>query len=166
MGLDVTSFGKVELVQAIAQDDGDRSEREEGDSEEYLWEGPAANRMAPLVPGFYKTSADSVCFRAGSYRGHNRWRSDLARLAGLSQDAAAWDSPGPFAELIYFADNEGTIGPVASAKLADDFRQWRDRACAFAGDMAGDDRTWFISVYDAWMQAFTLAANEGAVKLH
>jgi hypothetical protein len=167
MGLDVTAFPKVELKQAIKSDDVKWDEREDEEDEEYLWEGPAADRMAPLVPGFYKTSPGSVGFRAGSYGGYNRWRSQLAQLAGLSQDDAAWNTPGPFSELVYFADNEGTIGPEACTKLAADFRAWRDRACAFAGEFPEvHERMWFVSRYDDWMQAFELARDGGAVKLH
>lgn len=165
MGLDVTSYYKVELVVAAEVDELEAlglADRDE-DAETYLWEGPCVNRMAPLVPGFYRTTGACETFRAGSYGGYNYWRSELAKIAGLSSDRSAFDSPGPFAELVYFADNEGTIGPMASAKLATDFAEWHGRAKAHASLL--DDDGWFMCRYEDWWAAFNLAKNGGAVQL-
>lgn len=161
MGLDVCAYRTVELV--LASEMTENRDRD-NEGETYLWEGPAVNRMAPLVPGFYRYSPESAHFRAGSYSGYGRWRSQLARLAGLAETDAAWDSAGPFAELVYFADNEGAIGSVACAKLARDFAEWRDRAKAYAATLGGDG-DWFLSRYEEWERAFNIAKDGGVVKL-
>lgn len=127
--------------------------------------------------------ADSHAFRAGSYRGYNTWREWLAKLAGYpavldsiedrsgihNHSRGAWNaSGGPFFELINFADNEGTIGPVVSARLAKDFAEWDERAKA-AAEAADDDaesRKWFYEKYQDWRRAFELAAENGAVDFH
>lgn len=69
------------------------------------------------------------------------------------------DGTSPFFELIHFADNEGVIGPVVSAKLAKDFRDNYERAKAF-----GDG--YWLSKYEKWMAAFEMAADNGAVEFH
>lgn len=65
-------------------------------------------------------------FRAGSYSGYNAWRRDLAEqfnpygpgagTGGLG-DYIAPDPEKPFYELIWFADNAGTICELAAANL-------------------------------------------------
>jgi hypothetical protein len=75
------------------------------------------------MTGFY--------FRAGNYSQHAEFRQLLARAA-LNVDADdIYADPDPFRdnpffELIYFADTEGCIGPLAAADLAADFAQGRE----------------------------------------
>lgn len=111
--------------------------------------------------------ADSYGFRAGSYGGYNRWRSDLARLSGFATIEEAWSSTieFPFRELINFADNEGIIGPVVSAKLAKDFAENEKKAEAFAATF-GANGGWWLLKYREWRNAFEMAADNGAVDFH
>lgn len=164
MGLDITAFAKVELVLAVDIKSVDWDKTDESEGQEYLWEGPAFDRMAPLVPGFYKVSEDQEGFRAGSYSGYGQWRRQIATMVGLSRDEGSWNTPGPFSELVYFADNEGTIGPTACKKLAQDFSEWRERALEFSRTTG--DAEWFMRKYNDWHGAFMLAAECGAVKFH
>lgn len=101
-------------------------------------------------------------FKAGSYSGYGAWRDRLAQLAGHGDREARHASPitGPFAELIDFADNEGVIGPIVSAKLAKDFAAWE---AEFERRCPADDRDWFMHFYRLWRRAFEMAADEGAV---
>jgi hypothetical protein len=73
-----------------------------------------------LQGGCYATTDQSKVMRfpAGSYGGYNLWR---ARLQELYNPELLPD--GPFYELIWFADNEGCIGPVAALNLLADFRE-------------------------------------------
>lgn len=118
--------------------------------------------------------ADTFGFRAGSYSGYNDWREQLAKLAGYPaaphkdydgkivqrHAQGAWDAlAGPFWELINFADNEGTIGPVLAKKLARDFAMFENDA-----DATGD--AWFIARYADWKRAFEMASDGGAVEFH
>lgn len=121
---------------------------------------------------------DVFDFEAGSYGGYGMWREQLARLAGYpmvddgrpSAARWAWDHPDlaaekPFVELINFADNEGTIGPLASRALVTDFEQWIDRAWRYQPTTEGSrDAAWFYDKYIDWYRAFTFAADGGAVK--
>ena len=63
--------------------------------------------------------------------------------------------------MIDFADNEGCIGPVVSAKLAKDFHEHRG---AFAiGINVGE---FDLALYDSWTEAFQTVAGNGFVLFH
>jgi hypothetical protein len=95
-------------------------------------------------------------FRAGSYGGYGQWRADLQQQFNPGRVA-----DGPFYELIWFADNEGCIGPGAAKDLLEDFRVHFERYMPPA-----DQHAWFMSKYVGWMKAFELAADGGLVQLH
>ena len=131
-------------------------------------------RTDGLAEGRYAASR-SLHFRAGSYSGYNRWRDELAKLAGYkavwhkapydktgeeSHAAGAWEAAeGPFWELINFSDCEGFIGPKTSAKLALDFAEFQPKADAV-------EDPWFRDLYARWREAFEVASNGGAVDFH
>ena len=83
------------------------------------------------------------------YSGHAEFRQMLARAA-LNVDAKdVYVDPGqfrdmPFFELIYFADTQGHIGPLAAADLAADFADGRDTGVRARLDEADQ------SLYDDW----------------
>jgi len=116
-----------------------------------------------LEGGCYELTAETEthAFRAGSYGGYNRWRADLARQFNPGPPHA---ENGPFFELVWFADNEGSIGPEAAKDLLEDFRAYEDR---YAPDVA--DAWWrdgYVARYRDWMRAFELAADGGLVDFH
>jgi hypothetical protein len=94
-------------------------------------------------------------FRAGSYSGYNAWRADLQR-----QFNSETEPDGPFYELIWFADNEGCIGPDAAKDLLADFREHADAysPCGY--------EDYFREKYADWTRAFELAADGGLVYFH
>ena len=167
MGLDVSAFSKVENVDDETEIDGtfvrlylNRSFLERADG---------------LVEGLYSYDK-KVEFRAGSYSAYNAFRDLLARFALDAPAEDVWKDPGrfhgrPFYELINFADNEGTIGPRTSAKLARDFRENAGKAFDFAkaidktAHFAGIDE-YFVETYQLFAEAFDLAADGGAVAFH
>lgn len=120
-------------------------------------------RAEGISPGVYSYD-EKFGFHAGSYGGYNEWREELARRAGYPvgdgderhrHSSGAWAAGGgPFWELIHFSDSEGVIGPVVSAKIANDFATFQDAA----GKVG-----WFAECYAKWRRAFEMAADGGAV---
>lgn len=98
-------------------------------------------------------STETHGFRAGSYGGYNEWRRGLQEQFNLPRRP-----DGPFYELIWFADNEGSIGPEAAADLLVDFRA--HAASAFPED------DWARAKYADWVKAFELASTGGLVSFH
>lgn len=111
-----------------------------------------------LVGGCYAVTSETKThgFRAGSYGGYNVWRSDLQRQFNPDREP-----DGPFYELIWFADNEGSIGPDAARDLLADFREHAD-----AYDPASDWKDYSREKYADWTRAFELAADGGIVSFH
>jgi len=103
-------------------------------------------------------------FRAGSYSGYGAWRQDLAKqfnpapIVGLREGMQEPDPDLPFYELIWFADNEGTISGEASADLLRDFRAY--------AETYQPANPWFREAYADWTRAFELAADGGLVDFH
>lgn len=103
-------------------------------------------------------------FRAGSYSGYNAWRTHLASQFNLSTDDDGMPDPAlPFYELIWFADNEGCIGPEAAFHLLDDFRVHKGVYVPTGWERDVGRPT---TKYDEWMRAFELAADGGLVRFH
>lgn len=94
-------------------------------------------------------------FPAGSYTGYNWWRADLQRQFNPDTKPDA-----PFYELIWFADNEGSIGPEAASDLLADFVEYADRYAP------ADHTDWATQKYRDWTRAFELAAVGGLVRFH
>lgn len=171
MGLDVTAYSKlVEAPDAERDEDGGLVD----------WQGMASfydnqdfpGRFEGLKEGMaYKTDGECSGLSSG-YGTYNGWREELAKLAGYpvqmreqygreveSYCAACWGgAEGPFSEQINFSDCEGSIGPVVSAKLANDYAEFADKAEAVGG--------YFWEKYQEWQEAFQLAADNGAVNFH
>ena len=123
-------------------------------------------RDAGLDGSGHYSYTEAIDVFSGAYSRYNRWRENLAKLAGypLTADhdgrmmhaAACWNgATGPFSELIDFADNEGVIGPVVAAKLARDFAEWDERAKAVHGE--------FYEHYGDIRRGCDLAAQGGAL---
>ena len=103
-----------------------------------------------------------------SYAEHNQWRADLARRYNgrgpgegteRAGDFSAPEPGGPFYELLWFADNEGTLCQLAATSLLDDFRRFEKEYAAEHDDNA-------VRVYRHWMRACELAADGGLIDLH
>jgi hypothetical protein len=114
-----------------------------------------------IVGGCYAITPQTEThrFRAGSYGGYGAWRDDLREQFNPESDP-----DGAFYELIYFADNEGAIGPEAAADLLKDFEQYANAYAAAHSQGYGGDQ--FRERYDDWTRAFRLAAHGGLVDFH
>lgn len=172
MGLDITSYSKLQRIgkhfegpwcsdydgqhiQAFAYAAFPRSLR----GVPYLAPEVSRDGTEFLAGGCYQTTeaTKTYPFSAGSYVGYGLWRADLAEQ--FNPDA---DPEGPFFELIYFADNEGVIGPEAAADLLADFREHAERYLS-PGEQAGE---YYRDRYRDWTRAFELAADDGLVVFH
>lgn len=161
MGLDITAYQQL---------------TEDKDGDIILWiNDDFPGRADPFDdPKLCFTATKTYEFRAGSYSGYNGWRDQLAKLAGYpstdhpsphqkgesSHAAYVWKNhpEGPFAELIDFADNEGTLGTKVCQKLLQDFKEFEAKAKQEDG--------YFWAKYQEWTKAIELAADNGAVAFH
>lgn len=182
MGLDITAYSKLEMVDVVYDADGDPIDpvtREplgypDTDLARVYVNPDFPERADGLARGYY-LYGETLGFRAGSYSYYSRWREELAGLAGYPESpgegllasrhprsSGVWqsDGGGPFWELINFSDCEGAIGPETSAKLAKDFADFRERLSREAVSFG------FTEGYDNFEQAFRLAADGGAVCFH
>jgi len=180
MGLDISAYRKLTKLDVLFNEDGEPVDPETRETlDDYL--KVYAN---PDFPGRAEGLEDHACYSyadaehvfSRSYGGYNRWRETLAKLAGYPMDerqmfgvreashaAAAWNgkvkSVAPFWELVNFADNEGTIGPVVAAKLLRDFIEFDERAKAIT---EGD----FYEGYCDMRRGLEMAADGGALSFH
>ena len=168
MGLDITAYRKLKPAENVELDEDGNPV----DYDNYFRPGAGMDWSEGAFPGRGEgIDSDTTYsfekrhgFRAGSYGGYSEWRNQLARLAGwdsnndrYNKDPSEFEGK-PFFELIWFADNEGVIGPIVSAKLLKDFKAYLPAA------EQQDD--WFLDRYRDWMNAFEMAADGGAVDFH
>lgn len=181
MGLDITAYRKLTKLNAVFNADGEPIDPETheplDDYVQFYVNSDFPGRNGSIEHKAVYSYSDSHDFRAGSYGSYNNWRERLAELADypavehetvtgyapsrqIRRDAAAWRGlceGKPFVELVNFSDCEGVIGPEVSAKLANDFADFDERAKA-----TGDE--WFYDRYCDWRKAFEMASDDGAVK--
>lgn len=173
MGLDITAYRKLTPANGNEAFD-ETGELKYEDNWTQFYKNPDFPGRADDIQDRHAYKAeDSEGFCAGGYGGYNRWRDQLAELAGYpltkymqygqeqqSHAAACWKGvEGPFSELINFSDCEGVIGAAVSAKLAKDFADFQEKA-----DAHQDER--FRDKYAEWRKAFEMAADAGAVHFH
>jgi hypothetical protein len=166
MGLDITAYRQLKLAPDAAIDEGGNPAEWQKfwrpgasmDWSEKNWLGRAkgiANSNALY------SFAEEFDFQAGSYSGYNDWRNWLAQVAGWRSAEDAWKAGGgAFFELIYFSDSEGVIGSEVSAKLAEDFAEYDEKARSMGED------GYRYKKYQEWRRAFEMAADGGAVDFH
>lgn len=184
MGLDITAYSNLSYVGHHEQASEDECSYDEETWERVHVEAFAYNSFPhalmgvpnvqskraggePFLSGgcFAVTSAtESHSFRAGSYSGYGQWRSDLAALFNPYREQGSPSPERPFYELIWFADNEGTIFTQAATSLLEDFRKHEDAyRHAHVGMKYGD---YLVRKYLDWMRACELAAQNGCIDFH
>lgn len=171
MGLDITvyeghplSVGCEDYADIASQGDMSRRFEKARDlgyrilrpADDFIWQ------FDGLLLGHPYTVERAWNFRAGSYSSYSAFRDALTKLVGyepreyIDKCVTALDlgdsPPLPFWQLVYFSDCDGTIGPVACAGLAKDFRTWLCRAKAYAKTrpLIGED---FMELYRTWSNA-------------
>lgn len=113
---------------------------------------PIVGRGSFLTGGCYAPTPGTEEYEAwsGSSTAYVRWRTHLR-----DQFNARTDPDGPFYELIWFSDCEGTIGPGAALDLLADFTE-------HASDYRPPD-DWHRAVFDGFTRACSLAADGGLI---
>lgn len=181
MGLDITAYSHLTYV-GHHEEWADEDDHYDKHHEAYAYTAfPHALLGVPNVgekQGYSETFLSGGCFevtekteshgfRAGSYGGYNEWRRDLAARFNPYADGGRGepDPEKPFYELIWFADNEGTIAELTAASLLADFREHEVeyRAAHEPGSYSGD---YDIERYLDWMRACELAADGGLINFH
>lgn len=161
-GWSVTSYGDVHDADDDYIDDHHTFDTEMTEAE---WPG----RTEGIVHGqvYYAPQDSGMWFQVGAYSAYGDWRNKLANVIGYEVADDVWENYGeeegkdlPFYELINFSDCDGLIGPVVSAKLADDFETFDELAFACSESGAWED--WY-ELYKKWKTAFKVAADRGAV---
>lgn len=183
MGLDITAYSHLKHIGQHEKDPA-LNEGEPGSLNDWCYYEnhveafaydcfPASYRGLPVLRterefvfgGCYETTEHTKIhkFCAGSYGGYNAWRKALANQFNPQPEVPGESYGGepdpekPFYELIWFADNEGTIGPDAAKDLLVDFREHADTYAPFPR---------FHDPYQDWLRAFELAADGGLVRFH
>lgn len=178
MGLDIRAFSKLKRIDAAFDDEGEPIDPVTCESVDYdlrVYINPDFPGRCNLADNGIYTAEANFCFCAGSYGWYNRWRDELARIAGYPAkqvdrygsgrietryDQSAFEADGgPFWELIWFSDCEGIIGSEIAKKLHNDFIEFQAKADA-------SPELGFRERYANWRKAFELAADDGAVEFH
>lgn len=158
MGLDVTAYGRIQLIRV---DPDPNAEWWDWPHQFRAWVNPDFPGRAGDVEhlGVYN-SERHMDFQAGGYGGYNQWRDQLRSLGGLSPDWKVVEATpgGPFWEQVWFSDCEGIIGCAVSAKLAADYAAYDAKAAVISN--------YFYDKYKLWRAAFEMAADGGCVRFH
>lgn len=177
MGLDVSAYAKIKKIGCLFDVDGEpvdpvTRKPVEGEYFQAHVNHDFPGRADDIEDRAIYIYENSDRLAAGSYGYYNRWRDELARLAGYpkgqyeqygnkydSYCAACWNgATGPFSELINFSDAEGVIGAVVARKLAADFAEFQAAADRIGGE--------FAAKYSEWRKLFEMASNSGCVLFH
>jgi hypothetical protein len=163
MGLDITAYSHLRHLGQHA--DGQWCQHEDhiqafayADFLASFRDIPILDREHPFVyGGCYEETpeTETLGFHAGSYGGYNRWRDHLRE-----QFNPRTLPTRPFYELIWFADNEGCIGPQAAGDLFMDFQGYRALYVS---------PSWIVGYpdpIDDWGRAFELASHDGLIRFH
>lgn len=164
MGLDITAYSRLTAVGKHVEDWCEEDDHVHAFSYDSF---PQSFRGIPILGTDYfpdgsafleggcyavTDNTETHGFRAGSYGGYNVWRANLQEQFNPDRHP-----DGPFYELIWFADSEGTIGPEAARDLLADFQELADPDVVPAG---------WPNRFSDWTRAFELAAADGLVRFH
>lgn len=158
MGLDLTAASRLTYLRPVEPEEYDLP-----DDTIALYLADHPDQTDGLADGLYQIEGQKIRVTGGSYHGYNDWRAWLARTFVGVEPEAIWAHPeqyreAPFYPLINFSDAEGFIGPVTSRILAADFARFADQVPTCA------PYPWYVARYTDFAAAFTLAADDGAVR--
>jgi hypothetical protein len=196
MGLDITFYQSTERIPAHAtswvDDAGDAHECEH--NVVMLWSASGqfssdtfAFTQRGLDSEYHFESTGETAWWHMSYGTYSLWRACLLHLVrpdlvlpegeqakngGRSYYPAVYEMDDqefqqiPFAELIDFADNEGTYGPEVAAELLKDFREYADRAESEFGTIFPTWTDYFREKYREYMDCLSIVGPTGLVDYH
>jgi hypothetical protein len=168
VGLDIMAFSKLKKTDHKIP--SDQWCEEEGHHQAYIISPDFYQSLKGLEENYCYAETpetESISFHGGSYGGYNVRRSQLWKMAtGLSNDTWPDNVDAlrdlPFFELVYFADNEGTIGSEAAVQLYGDFKAYHDQWNAEHTTEHERYNNW----YENFMRACELAADNGLIDFH
>jgi hypothetical protein len=105
---------------------------------------------------------------AGSYAGYGRFR-DMLKSCFADDTRSIREQPdAPFFELVWFADNEGTLLTQACTELLEDFTIGRAKWVGFIEETVPSlqGSAYYVRKYDAWIDALEIAADGGLLDFH
>lgn len=158
MGLDVTAYRNVRIVDCNFDDDGcpvDENGKYNGSVVVPFINGDFPGREDGLEEGKAYAFDEEYSFRAGSYSTYSSFRCDLEVLADWPDDEFPSED-WPLFQLIAFSDCDGTLGPVVCKKLYQDMLSLKDKAQAMYDAQ-------FVYKFNNWLKAFELASDNGMV---
>jgi hypothetical protein len=171
MGLDITAYEKLEASYETVED------IEEGTAGYSLYTHKETefenSSTGLLLDTYYDSTGEEYGFRAGSYGGYNQWRNQLSFIVNNIYANDLYKEYQTFeriqeegfkmAELIYFSDCDGYIGPEVCQKLYVEFRDNEQFAKDYA-EQSNDEH--FYVVYKDFLEAFKIVGDAGAVSFH
>ena len=161
MGLQITAYNRLELVEGTKEQEQDYFENVNSRIIT-LFDNPEFPFHIGMLKGhtLYKIKGQSFSFRSGNTRSFKEWKEWLAKVGGYKELSDVWKTKqyGPFVELLNFSDSEGTIGPVLSRKLSQDFNDYEEIAKEKTKELA-----YGYDFYKNWKKAFNLAARDNGV---
>lgn len=174
MGLDITAYTKVKLIETLEDIEEWETKYWMADNDtqtDYIYSGYFKDGnyhkewAEGLEPGGVYKYEDCHSFRAGSYSGYNRWREWLSMLGLGVMPETVWKNAKlyenkPFYRLINFSDCEGIISSKFSKELAKHFADHQSIVDA------SDSDEYYKEKYTDWRKAFELAADNGYVSFH
>ena len=117
----------------------------------------------------------NTSFVAGTYRGHELFREQLAAFSGLTLEQA-WDAwkldeermpqggdDIPFILLINYPNESGVLDTDTCKQLAKEFEANEAKFIEFARKTGLEE--WFVENYRTWKNAFKMASDGGVVRL-
>ena len=121
-----------------------------------------SQRFGYLGSRWYQASGAGPATHS-SYGEHSAYRSALmtAYWGGTENfgwSGASYDPDKPFIDLIYFADNEGLLGPDACARLAADYAA---NDVALLAVVAED---FYVRLHEQWRAAVNHSASGGCIR--
>ncbi|SOK58627.1 hypothetical protein [Yersinia phage fHe-Yen9-04] len=184
MGLDITAYQNIKIIDSPDLDDNDEiiglSYDEYFNVYNYTYFKEHFKDLE--VNGYYEFE-DSFNFRAGSYGGYNSWRNELAfivcKLNNLSSTLPSdtknlysniiWNLPEnnniPLYKFINFSDCEGIIGTeycnIIYKELLSIETEFKSHNYMFDDAYNHNNK-----LFDNWLLAFKMGSENGCVSFH
>lgn len=180
MGLSISGYNKVKIVDRIVDPDIDYPLFYTEYNSYFIYQLGTLRKNSIYM---MSDLSEKYSFSIGSYSFYNKWRNDLAIMAGYMDAKNVWNDKSfkpnnlrliklnkinnkeiiikPFYELIKFSDCEGLIGNIVCKKLYQDFVDFDDAAKIF-----GDRLPYFYDKYCNLKEVFRFASDDGLVYFH
>lgn len=112
---------------------------------------------------FYKCYGKKMYFGSGNKVEYEDFLNHLVRISGFNniEEIINFREPAYFKELINFSKEEGTIGPIISNKLYNDFKDNFNIASCYFEHCVDGHKFWIH--YQNWCAGLFIARQNGAI---